>query len=133
MSPLGQQRYFETRDRHFRTYPKSRHPLAPQYLTQRANERHEATPFPARGTHGLSRLTDGFLEGGDIECPLHSGRFNITTGKGLGEPIAPGLRIYADTPFRLRLIPLTTRRYLIMTFTFRPSALVDLTEQIDVV
>jgi naphthalene 1,2-dioxygenase system ferredoxin subunit len=46
-------------------------------------------------THGLSLLTDGFLEGLEIECPLHGGRFDINTGKGLGEPITCDIRSYS--------------------------------------
>jgi len=34
-------------------------------------------------THGLARLCDGFLEGHEIECPLHQGRFDVRTGKAL--------------------------------------------------
>jgi nitrite reductase/ring-hydroxylating ferredoxin subunit len=32
-------------------------------------------------------LSDGWLEGDIIECPLHGGRFEPKTGKGLGAPI----------------------------------------------
>jgi naphthalene 1,2-dioxygenase system ferredoxin subunit len=38
-------------------------------------------------THGQAMLTDGWLDGAVIECPLHGGRFEVATGKGLGEPI----------------------------------------------
>lgn len=34
-------------------------------------------------THGNARLCDGFLEGHEIECPLHQGRFDIRTGTAL--------------------------------------------------
>ena len=30
-------------------------------------------------THGHARLCDGFLEGHEIECPLHQGKFDVRT------------------------------------------------------
>jgi nitrite reductase/ring-hydroxylating ferredoxin subunit len=45
-------------------------------------------------THGLAFLTDGYLEGIEVECPLHGGRFEITTGKGQGEPITCDIKVY---------------------------------------
>ena len=38
-------------------------------------------------THAHAMLSDGWLEGDIIECPLHGGRFEAKTGKGLGSPI----------------------------------------------
>jgi naphthalene 1,2-dioxygenase system ferredoxin subunit len=38
-------------------------------------------------THAHALLSDGWLEGNIIECPLHGGRFEAKTGKGLGAPI----------------------------------------------
>lgn len=38
-------------------------------------------------THALALLSDGWLEGDVIECPLHGGRFEAKTGRGLGAPI----------------------------------------------
>ncbi len=38
-------------------------------------------------THAFALLTDGWLEEGVIECPLHGGRFDVRTGKGLCAPI----------------------------------------------
>lgn len=38
-------------------------------------------------THAHALLSDGWLEGDVIECPLHGGRFEAKTGKGLGPPI----------------------------------------------
>lgn len=49
-------------------------------------------------THAFALMSDGYLEGDVIECPLHGGRFNIRTGKGLGPPIVCDLKIY---PVRL--------------------------------
>jgi naphthalene 1,2-dioxygenase system ferredoxin subunit len=45
-------------------------------------------------THGDGRLCDGFLEGHEIECPLHQGRFDIRDGKGLCDPIVEPVRCY---------------------------------------
>jgi len=45
-------------------------------------------------THAFAMLTDGWLDGEVIECPLHAGRFEITTGKGLGPPIPCDLKTY---------------------------------------
>lgn len=39
-------------------------------------------------THAHALLSDGWLEGDIIECPLHGGRFEVKTGKGLGAPIS---------------------------------------------
>ena len=45
-------------------------------------------------THGAARLSDGFLEGCEIECPLHQGRFDVCTGKALCAPLTIDLRTY---------------------------------------
>jgi naphthalene 1,2-dioxygenase ferredoxin component len=45
-------------------------------------------------THGHARLCDGFLEGFEIECPLHQGRFDIRDGKPLCEPVTEPIRCY---------------------------------------
>lgn len=45
-------------------------------------------------THAYARLSLGFLEGHEIECPLHFGRFDVRTGKGLCAPIDSDLRTY---------------------------------------
>ncbi len=45
-------------------------------------------------THAFALLTDGWLEDGVIECPLHAGRFDCRTGKGLGEPIDQDLTVF---------------------------------------
>jgi len=46
-------------------------------------------------THGQARLTDGFIEGEEIECPLHQGKFHIATGKAVGVPCTEDIRTYA--------------------------------------
>ena len=43
-------------------------------------------------------LVDGFLDGKLIECPLHAGIFDVTTGAGQGPPITCDLQTF---PVRL--------------------------------
>lgn len=45
-------------------------------------------------THGHARLSDGFLEGREIECPLHQGKFDICSGRALCAPLTEDIRIY---------------------------------------
>ena len=45
-------------------------------------------------THARALLCDGTVEGGTIECPKHSGRFDYTTGKALGPPAFVDVRTY---------------------------------------
>ena len=51
-----------------------------------------------RCTHGDARLCDGFLEGHEIECPHHQGRFDIRTGAATCAPADKALQTY---PVRL--------------------------------
>ena len=46
-------------------------------------------------THGHARLSDGFLEGREIECPLHQGRFDVCTGAALCAPLTENIKTYA--------------------------------------
>lgn len=45
-------------------------------------------------THATAFLTQGYLEGTMIECPLHGGQFDIVTGKGLCAPVSRDLRTF---------------------------------------
>jgi naphthalene 1,2-dioxygenase system ferredoxin subunit len=45
-------------------------------------------------THGDARLCEGFLEGNEIECPLHQGRFDVTTGNAVLEPVTGSIRTF---------------------------------------
>jgi naphthalene 1,2-dioxygenase system ferredoxin subunit len=45
-------------------------------------------------THGHARLCDGFLEGHEIECPLHQGKFDVRTGRATWEPATEPLRCW---------------------------------------
>ena len=46
-------------------------------------------------THALAFLSDGWVEDGKIECPLHQGQFDIRTGKALCLPVTEDLRVYS--------------------------------------
>jgi naphthalene 1,2-dioxygenase ferredoxin component len=45
-------------------------------------------------THGNARLCDGFVDGLEIECPLHQGRFDLATGQATCGPAADAVRRY---------------------------------------
>jgi len=45
-------------------------------------------------THGQARLCDGFLDGHEIECPLHQGKFDVRDGRPICEPVSEALRSY---------------------------------------
>ncbi|SAL42733.1 Rieske (2Fe-2S) domain-containing protein [Caballeronia turbans] len=45
-------------------------------------------------THGHARLCDGFLDGHEIECPLHQGRFDVRNGKAMCAPLSVDIRTY---------------------------------------
>lgn len=50
-------------------------------------------------THAYARLSDGWLDRGEIECPLHAGRFDIKSGEATAPPCTEALKIY---PVRLQ-------------------------------
>lgn len=45
-------------------------------------------------THGNARLCDGFLDGHEIECPLHQGKFDVRDGRPTCDPVTEPLRTY---------------------------------------
>ena len=45
-------------------------------------------------THGHARMSDGFLEGREIECPLHQGKFDVCTGQALCAPLTEDIKTY---------------------------------------
>ena len=45
-------------------------------------------------THAFALLSDGWLDGDCIECPLHAGRFDVKTGKALGPPVEEDIKVY---------------------------------------
>lgn len=46
-------------------------------------------------THGAALLSEGFVEDGCIECPLHQGKFDIRTGAPMCKPVTVGVATYA--------------------------------------
>ena len=49
-------------------------------------------------THAYARLSDGWLDNGEIECPLHAGRFEVRTGRAVCPPVTDDIKTY---PVRL--------------------------------
>ncbi len=49
-------------------------------------------------THAYAKLSDGWLDKGEIECPLHAGRFDVKTGKATAPPCSDDIKTY---PVRL--------------------------------
>lgn len=45
-------------------------------------------------SHGSALLSDGFVEDGCVECPLHQGRFDVRTGRPLGAPVTEPIKTY---------------------------------------
>ena len=45
-------------------------------------------------THQFALLSDGFLEDGCIECPLHQGKFDVKTGAALCAPATTSIKTY---------------------------------------
>jgi len=46
-------------------------------------------------THEFALLSQGFVEDGAIECPLHQARFDIRTGRCLAAPATQDVKSYA--------------------------------------
>jgi nitrite reductase/ring-hydroxylating ferredoxin subunit len=45
-------------------------------------------------THAEASLADGFVEGEEIECPLHQGRFHVPSGRAVAAPCTEDIRTY---------------------------------------
>lgn len=45
-------------------------------------------------THGPGSLADGYLEGHEIECDFHNGRFDVRTGEVTAPPCMVPIRTY---------------------------------------
>lgn len=45
-------------------------------------------------THGRASLAEGFVDGIELECPKHNGRFDVTTGEALASPARVALRTH---------------------------------------
>jgi naphthalene 1,2-dioxygenase system ferredoxin subunit len=45
-------------------------------------------------THAYASMADGFIDDGQIECPLHGACFDIKTGKALTAPASVDLKTF---------------------------------------
>jgi nitrite reductase/ring-hydroxylating ferredoxin subunit len=45
-------------------------------------------------THGHALLTEGYIDGTTVECPMHGGMFDITSGAPTGAPCTTALATY---------------------------------------
>lgn len=45
-------------------------------------------------SHAYASLSDGDLNGEEVECPLHGSVFNVTTGEVIGPPADESLRVF---------------------------------------
>ena len=45
-------------------------------------------------THGRASLADGYVDGLEIECPKHNGRFNVSTGAAVASPARMPIQTY---------------------------------------
>ncbi|MFL9861854.1 non-heme iron oxygenase ferredoxin subunit [Paraburkholderia sediminicola] len=48
-------------------------------------------------SHALAYLSDGFLEGSVVECPLHGAQFDVITGKAMSPPSDGDIETYEVT------------------------------------
>ena len=61
-------------------------------LYRTADDRYFATDGLC--THEQVELADGFVSGAIIECPMHNGQFDFTTGEAKGAPACVNLATY---------------------------------------
>ena len=45
-------------------------------------------------THEVAPLSEGFIEDGCVECPLHQGMFDLRTGEAVKEPCIEPVQTY---------------------------------------
>ena len=45
-------------------------------------------------SHEFAELSQGFLDGEIIECPLHQARFHVPTGKVVGPPATEDIAVF---------------------------------------
>ncbi len=45
-------------------------------------------------THAHAHLSEGYIDGDTVECPLHQGLFHIPTGKPMSPPVTHALKTY---------------------------------------
>lgn len=50
--------------------------------------------FENNCSHENFPLTDGLLDGDEVECPLHGARFSVRTGDATAVPATCGIKVY---------------------------------------
>ncbi|EUB99425.1 Rieske (2Fe-2S) iron-sulfur domain-containing protein [Rhizobium sp. CF080] len=45
-------------------------------------------------SHGPGFLSDGFIEGCEVECPFHQGRFDVRTGQPTAPPCEVPIKVW---------------------------------------
>jgi nitrite reductase/ring-hydroxylating ferredoxin subunit len=48
-------------------------------------------------SHAFAYLSEGFLDGAVVECPLHGAQFDVATGKALSPPADTDIKSYEVT------------------------------------
>jgi len=48
-----------------------------------------------RCSHGAARLSEGYVEDGCVECPLHQALLDIRTGEPRAEPVAEAVQCFS--------------------------------------
>lgn len=48
----------------------------------------------AQCSHGKASLAEGYVDGVEIECPKHNGRFNVTTGEAVASPARTPIQMH---------------------------------------
>lgn len=46
-------------------------------------------------SHGPGQLSDGFIEGCEVECPFHQGRFDLRTGAPTAPPCETPIMVWS--------------------------------------
>jgi len=56
----------------------------------------EETPYATENicTHAFARLSEGFLDGDCIECPVHQALFNVKTGEAVSPPAYQAVKTF---------------------------------------
>ncbi len=56
----------------------------------------EDAPYATENTctHAFARLSEGFLDGDCIECPVHQALFNVKTGEAISTPASEAVKTF---------------------------------------
>ena len=47
-----------------------------------------------RCSHGMATIDDGYMEGFEVECAVHQGRFDVRTGEATGAPCTQAVKTW---------------------------------------